>query len=103
MRNEICIISGIFPPENGGPAKFAFAFSNWLRNKDNGVSVITLTDDSSKLLNSNGIQIRKISRKCNLIARYLLTSFFIRKKSKLCEMIIDSIIRDEYGNVKCSK
>ena len=82
MSNEICVISGIFPPESGGPAKFAFTFSDWLIKNDKKVSVITLTDGISDLIYDHGIQIRRISRKLNLVVRYLRTSIFIWKKSE---------------------
>ena len=88
MSNEICVISGIFPPESGGPAKFAFTFSNWLIKNGKKVSIITLTDGTSDLIYDDGIQIRRISRKLNLVFRCLLTSIFIRKKSKSKALII---------------
>ena len=88
MSNEICVISGIFPPESGGPAKFAFTFSDWLIKNDKKVSVITLTDGISDLIYDHGIQIRRISRKLNLVVRYLRTSIFIWKKSKSKSLII---------------
>jgi len=88
MNNEICIISGIFPPESGGPAKFAFTFSNWLIKNGKKASIITLTDGISDLIYDNGIQIRRISRKLNLVFRYFFTSIAIRKKSKSKALIV---------------
>ena len=44
----ICLTSGIYPPESGGPAKFTATFSKWVRdNTDIPVSVVTLTDGAS--------------------------------------------------------
>lgn len=81
-RAGICLASGIYPPESGGPAKFTATFSKWVReNSDIPVSVVTLTDGDSKSEILDGIQIIKISRNQNLVLRYLKTAIAIRKNS----------------------
>ena len=81
-RVGICLASGIYPPESGGPAKFTATFSKWVReNSDIPVSVVTLTDGDSKSEILDGIQIIKISRNQNLVLRYLKTAIAIRKNS----------------------
>jgi glycosyltransferase involved in cell wall biosynthesis len=85
---EICVVSGIYPPEIGGPAKFASAFTNWAQKTNVKVSVITLTDKSSHIIYSNNIEIRKISRNHNVIIRYLITAFHIWRKLKNRSKII---------------
>ena len=81
-RVGICLASGIYPPESGGPAKFTATFSKWVReNSDIPVSVVTLTDGDSKSEIVDGIQIIKISRNQNLVLRYLKTAIAIRKNS----------------------
>lgn len=81
-RAGICLASGIYPPESGGPAKFTATFSKWVReNSDIPVSVVTLTDGESKSEIVDGIQIIKISRNQNLVLRYLKTAIAIRKNS----------------------
>jgi len=86
--DQICIVAGIYPPETGGPAKFASSFSNWLLRKNCSPSVITLTNNSSTLVNIDQVEIRKISRKSFLIIRYLVTAYFINRKSKSGSRII---------------
>lgn len=81
-RAGICLASGIYPPESGGPAKFTATFSKWVKeNSDIPVSVVTLTDGDSKTEIVDGIQIIKISRNQNLLLRYLKTAIAIRKNS----------------------
>lgn len=41
MHIDLLVISGIFPPETGGPAKFTAEFASWCDLKGNKVSVIT--------------------------------------------------------------
>jgi len=86
--DQVCIVVGIYPPETGGPAKFASSFSSWLLRKNCSPSVITLTDDTSRFVNINQVEIRKISRKSSLIIRYLVTAYFINRKSKSGSRII---------------
>jgi len=88
MIKEICVISGIYPPESGGPAKFASTFANWIPKDKTKISIVTLTDHSSQLVETNGIEIRKISRKTNIIFRYLVTAFHIRQKMNRGSKII---------------
>jgi len=78
----ICLTSGIYPPESGGPAKFTATFSKWVRdNTDIPVSVVTLTDGASSSKIVDGIRIVKISRSQNLVIRYLKTAMAIRNCS----------------------
>ena len=81
MSREICVVTGIFPPESGGPAKFAFTFSQWLVKNKQPVSVLTLTDGPTTSYELNGFKIRRITRNMKLPLRYLKTILEIRKNS----------------------
>lgn len=48
MRGDLLLISGIFPPESGGPAKFAANFATWCAATGNNVAVITYRDCSNQ-------------------------------------------------------
>ena len=50
MRKHILIVSGIYPPDAGGPAKFALDFSKFLLGENCDVTVISYSD-SAKLIN----------------------------------------------------
>lgn len=45
MFNKLLIISGIFPPDPGGPAKFASEFAEWAFQNGSSVKVISYFDD----------------------------------------------------------
>lgn len=78
----ICLASGIYPPESGGPAKFTATFAKWVNeNSDIPVSVVTLTDGATSSEVVDRVRIIKISRNQNLVFRYLKTAMAIRKCS----------------------
>lgn len=80
-RNEICLVSGIYPPESGGPAKFTFEFSQWLNSRGTSSSTVTLTDGPSEVRQENLMYILKISRSIKLPLRYLRVARAIRRSS----------------------
>ena len=49
MHRDLILISGIFPPETGGPAKFSADFASWCTYKGHKVSVITYRYGSNHL------------------------------------------------------
>lgn len=81
MSREICVVTGIFPPESGGPAKFALTFAQWLIKNKHLVSVLTLTDGPTTRYELNGFMVRRITRNMKLPLRYLKTILEIRKNS----------------------
>ena len=81
-RAGICLASGIYPPESGGPAKFTATFSKWVKENSNiPVSVVTLTDGESKSEIVDGIYISKTSRNQFFILRFLKTVIELVKTS----------------------
>ena len=47
MKPRVLLITGIYPPQVGGPATFTSRFSSWLFEKNYKVRVITYTNDKS--------------------------------------------------------
>lgn len=74
MAYSICTVSGIYPPDKGGPAHFAKEFSNWQLENGGRPKVITLTDSHSSKEEGEGFEISKITRKQNLVTRYFETA-----------------------------
>ena len=48
MSNNFLIISGIFPPETGGPAKFSADFAAWGVEKGKKVSIVTYKNSNDR-------------------------------------------------------
>lgn len=88
---KICIATGIFPPDKGGPAQFASAFSSWLTKKGVATSIISLTDNATSHTNSDFLTIDLISRKSGIPSRMLKTSNLIRKKSSSSKLLINGL------------
>jgi len=88
MQREVCVVTGIFPPDSGGPAKFALTFCSWLVKNDIPTSVITLTDGDAKTDQVDGYRVMRLSRKTKLVVRYLKMILEIRKNSRLGKIIL---------------
>ena len=82
LKRNLCVVSGIYPPESGGPAKFSATFSQWASQRLTYTSVVTLTDGEDSLSKDKKVVIRKISRARNLLVRYLITATTVFKASK---------------------
>jgi len=86
MKKNILIISGIYPPDIGGPATFVKELIEFIKIKKDKVKLITLQDQkNSKLYEKNII---KIPRNQNKILRTLNLIFTIRKNSKNIDSIL---------------
>lgn len=69
----ILIITGIFPPDIGGPATYVPQIANALVSKGNQVTVITYSDYINHLDNIYKFKIIRLPRKSNKIKRFALT------------------------------
>lgn len=79
--NGYCLVATNYPPEIGGPAKFAATYPSTL-NKSLSGTVVTTTPESSSVLNLGQTQVVKISRANNIIIRTLKLIWGIRKNSQ---------------------
>jgi glycosyltransferase involved in cell wall biosynthesis len=80
MHRDLLIISGIFPPETGGPAKFSADFASWCASNGNKVSVITYRNDSNQLnLPDLDYNVVPALKSASLIKTYILMINTIRR------------------------
>jgi len=86
MKKKILIITGIYPPDIGGPATFVREICKFIKKKKDEYKVITLQDN--KNFNKIEKNIFKIKRKQNKIFRTLNTIFTIRKHSRNIDSIL---------------
>ncbi len=71
MPSKYVIISGIYPPEIGGPASFAKSFSQWL-SKDGNVSILAYGERNLPVTAlEDGVEVFRISRKMPIWKRYV--------------------------------
>jgi glycosyltransferase involved in cell wall biosynthesis len=70
MAKKITIVTGIFPPDLGGPAKFAHDFGTWLTFRGTHVSVISYSNIDHNDLNLSGVNVNLIPRSSSLLIRH---------------------------------
>jgi glycosyltransferase involved in cell wall biosynthesis len=90
-NTKLCIATGIFPPDQGGPAQFANSFSSWVAKKGVDTSVVSLTDDETSHTELEDVKIDLISRRLSLPKRMFKTALCIRMKSKDSVLLINGL------------
>jgi glycosyltransferase involved in cell wall biosynthesis len=70
MPKSLLVITGIFPPDSGGPAKFALEFSEWASKECFEVYVQTYSDGFVANPNISTFRMSAVSRSHNLFIRY---------------------------------
>ena len=75
QKSRVVILTGIYPPDSGGPATFAVSFSNFALKAGFSTDVVSYTDDDSRKTESGSHSVRLISRKLGLILRTSLAVF----------------------------
>lgn len=81
-KSKITIVSGIYPPDHGGPATFIPILSRYLSNKGLTIQIITLTDMPYGYDKSDcNLNIKFISRRLPRVLRQIYTIFHIFKSA----------------------
>ena len=88
MFSRLLIISGIFPPDSGGPAKFASDFSEWTIRNGSKVKVISYIDDARTDLPTSDREFFGVSRNKKIIFRYFGMVSAIAKSAQRGNRII---------------
>ena len=82
MNGDLLVLSGNYPPENGGPAKFAKNFSSWAVSRFNHVFVISTHPYTNREFFDHEVKVYLVSRKANLLKRFGITVLQIRRRSR---------------------
>lgn len=77
MQSSVLIVTGIYPPDTGGPASFVFEYSQWLEKSGHLVTIITYTNGESRTELHGSIKLVFISRKNGLLVRYFKYIFAV--------------------------
>lgn len=81
MEKSILLLSGIYPPDIGGPAKFVSVYSEWLASKNWKVFVVSFNQSKKLKILDDSVQVTLVSRQSTLIYRYISTVFQIYKNA----------------------
>jgi len=79
---DLCILTGIYPPDTGGPAKFAESFLSWAEENGKRIAIISLTDGLDRKFSQGSSEIELISRNRSFIARFFQSALAIREMMK---------------------
>jgi glycosyltransferase involved in cell wall biosynthesis len=92
---KILIVTGIYPPDIGGPANFTPEFSEFLRGQGHSAQVVTLSD-SLNHSEDKKFNIRRIHRKGTILRR-IKTVFWIVRYGKSADKILATGLYEEVG------
>ena len=79
---DLCILTGIYPPDTGGPAKFAESFLSWAEENGKRIAIISLTEGLDRKFSQGSSHIELISRNRSFIARFFQSALAIREMMK---------------------
>lgn len=88
MGSNVLLLSGIYPPDTGGPAKFVKTFSEWCSSIGVRTTVISYIDFETKKLLSESREVYLISRNTKLLNRYFKAVLLIISQQKRASAII---------------
>jgi glycosyltransferase involved in cell wall biosynthesis len=80
MKQGFCILTGIYAPDTGGPAKFAETFSNYVTDLGFTSNVITYTNSRSRSQIMGCKCVEATSRGLPIPIRYLRTIMLLNKQ-----------------------
>lgn len=94
---KILLVSGIYPPDVGGPATFVPQLATAFSDRGNKVKVLTLSDAVLKKENPTAIPLIRVPRNLPLPIRFALTVFFVASHSILGYRIFANGLHEECG------
>ncbi len=71
MKRSSCIVGGIFPPDSGGPSKFAFEFQEFIAPNSSSVQVLVTKEGESDVSEKDNVKLIRISRNSITLVRVL--------------------------------
>lgn len=84
----LCIATGIFPPDTGGPAKFAHSYADWANLHNKELAFISLTDKSDSIETFSGFQSTLISRSHTFLKRFLKTVLALNQAIRSDQVVL---------------
>lgn len=95
-KKKLCIATGIFPPDKGGPAQFSSTFSSWLSLQGVESTVLSLTDGKSCKKVDGLLRIELISRKIPAPVRIFVSAFRILRLSTSHKFLINGLFLEVF-------
>ncbi len=92
---KFLLISGIYPPDIGGPATFIPAFGAFLRDSGANVEVITLSPNRNEVLQEDFGKVIKIRRAKLKLIRFIEVTWQIYTRSRNADIIFANGLYEE--------
>ncbi len=92
---KFLLISGIYPPDIGGPATFIPAFGAFLRDSGADVEVITLSPNRNEVLQEDFGKVIKIRRAKLKLIRFIEVTWQIYTRSRNADIIFANGLYEE--------
>jgi glycosyltransferase involved in cell wall biosynthesis len=90
-KSGVCLVSGIYPPDKGGPAQFVSSYSDWLEKKGIPATILSFTDNSDFFTHQSLKTICLISRQRNIASRFLKSLREISNLSKQNTLLVNGM------------
>ena len=84
---NVCIVTGIFPPDHGGPASYVPNIAQKITDTGSVSCVVTLSDDLNHNDKCYPYDVVRIPRGMNKVIRYALCIYNIYKQSKKADVV----------------
>ncbi len=88
MSLKVLLVTGIFPPDLGGPATFNSKFALWAVTQDFQIQVLTYSNLDFVEQSDSRIKIIRINRNQNILFRYLKMITMIIVQGLKCDVIL---------------
>jgi len=94
---KVLLVSGIYPPDVGGPATFVPQLAAELSDRGNKVKVLALSDTVFKKASLTAIELIRVPRNLPLPIRFVVTVFLVASHSILGYRIFANGLHEECG------
>ena len=94
---KLCLVSGIYPPDIGGPATFIPNLAKRMQLQNYQCTVLTLSDSKSSIRVEHGIRVIRISRKISRIFRVPILVFALLLIGTTNPQFIVNGLYEEFG------
>jgi glycosyltransferase involved in cell wall biosynthesis len=84
---RILLVSGIYPPDIGGPATYVAALASTLTERGHDVRVVTLTDADPAVSDESGVMIRRFARAARPSIRFRFLVAAVRREAASSDVV----------------
>ena len=84
---RVLFVTGIYPPDIGGPATYVSALAATLGDRGHDVAVVTLSDTNPGLSRQGAVRLRRLPRSRDPLARFLALVSTVRHEARASDLV----------------